>query len=100
MAQEPQGSAALQDTKIIRSALPRQSSDATVFPRARETGLYMLNFNAVGRTSRVIIVIIALVAAYAASQLVGPSLVLRIVVSVLTVVAVSMIGIRLASKRS
>jgi hypothetical protein len=60
----------------------------------------MLNFNAVGRTSRVIIVIIALAAAYAASQAVGPSLVLRIVVSVLTVVVVSMIGIRLASKRS
>lgn len=60
----------------------------------------MLNFKEVGRTSRVIIVIIALGAAYAASQAVGPSLVLRILVSVLTVVAVSMIGIRLASKRS
>jgi hypothetical protein len=60
----------------------------------------MLNFKAVGRTSRVIIVIIALTAAYVASQAVGPSLVLRILVSVLTVVVVSMIGIRLASKRS
>ena len=59
----------------------------------------MLNFKAVGRTSRVVIVIIALVAAFAASQTVGPSLVLRIIVSVLTVVAVLMIGIRLASKR-
>jgi hypothetical protein len=60
----------------------------------------MLNFNSVGRTYRVIIVVVALVAAYAASQAVGPSLVLRILVSVVTVIAVSMIGIRLASKRS
>lgn len=60
----------------------------------------MLNFKAVGRTSRVIIVIIALVAAYAASQAVGQSLALRILVSVLTVVAVSVIGILLAPKRS
>lgn len=59
----------------------------------------MLNFNAVGRTSRVIIVVVALTVAYAVSQSVGPSLTLRIIVSVLTVVAVSMIGIRLASKR-
>jgi hypothetical protein len=60
----------------------------------------MRNFEAVGRTSRVIIVIIALAAAYAASHAVGPSLLVRSLVSGLTVVAVIMIGSRLASKRS
>lgn len=60
----------------------------------------MLNFKAVSRTSRVIIVVIALVAAYVASQAVGPPLGLRILVSVLTVVVVSIVGVRLASKRS
>jgi hypothetical protein len=61
----------------------------------------MLNIEGTSRLSRVVVLVLALAAAYVAGLLVsGQSLVLRILVSVLVFVLVGAIGLRLAPKRS
>jgi hypothetical protein len=61
----------------------------------------MLNLKATSRTSRVVVVTIALVAACLVGAAVsGQPLALRVLVSVLTFIAIGTLGILLAPKRS
>jgi hypothetical protein len=60
----------------------------------------MPKFEAMSRASRVVVVLIAFAAAYAAGQAVGPSLVLRVLAGGLTFIVVCVLGILLVSKRS
>jgi uncharacterized protein YacL len=60
----------------------------------------MLNIEATSRTSRAVIVAVALILAFLASTAVsGLPLLLRVLVSVLTFVVVGVIGLSLAPKR-
>ena len=61
----------------------------------------MLNLKATTRTSRVVVVTIALMAAGAAGTAIsGQPLALRVLVSVLTFIAIGTLGLLLAPKRS
>jgi hypothetical protein len=61
----------------------------------------MLNLKATTRTSRVVVVTIALMAAVAAGTAIsGQPLALRVLVSVLTFIAIGTLGLLLAPKRS